>query len=161
MSTSADDNALDPSHPARAEAYASPEGRTALLKDQAAHDRRLRIAAGVTNVYLHCSNDTWYSIKAGAFGFFGLGAPRELAIGLSDGIAKVPLSGPQLIAVIDGMRRVALRATTWRSTLTDKLLAERVYAACAFVVDTVEAGNATGMPLSPIVIDDRVPGADQ
>lgn len=157
MSTT-DSDALD--HPHEMD-YASPEGRTALLKDQAAHDRRLRIAAGVANVKLRCSSDTWHSIKYSVWGFFAIGAPSSYSVHHNDGIAHLTLSGPQLIAVLDNMRRVALRKTTWRSTLTDKLLAERVYAACAFVVDAVEAGNSVGAPLSPIVVDDRVPGADQ
>lgn len=139
--------ALDPNR------YATPEARLALLQDESAHQRRLRVAAGINTVELRANIDTWLSVRHDAFGFFAFGAPSRFSERDKDGLTVVMLSGSQLISVLEGTRREALRKRA--VSMASRLLAERVYAACALSVDTVEAGNTTGERPDPIVVDDR------
>lgn len=125
-----------------------------VLAETGRHAAFLRTAAGIGACAVVCSWDTWFFITTACRRTRGFESPSVFAMtALGEELVEVPLDGPVLAALLDGLRATATRARTPRC---DRTHAEHLYRATAAALPA-----ATGSGTVPLefILPVAVPAA--
>lgn len=114
-----------------------------------------RKATGISSLTLVCHKDTWGVVAARS----RLPEPPKPVVDEKTGMAKVTLSGPVLVEVLQSTLTNSIYSTYQRVSL----IAGRVYEELAQVIEGVGSGDEDGTSIPDVVIDAKLipPSAEQ
>ena len=122
-----------------------------VLVEAGRHAAFLRAAAGIGTCTVVCSWETWFFLTTACRRTRGFKSPSVFAMtALSEDLVEVPMEGPVLAAMMDGLRATATRA---RTALCDRIRAGHLYRAVAAALPTATISRAAAPTFTlPVVV---------